>query len=108
MKEAIIQGEKEDRTFDAIISSNLSFGWESFDHCLTEVFRSDLITEEVARSYSTHKGIIARAIDDIKKGRGHDIIDTSGLKFAYPEPKPAPVAAVVPPVLPAPVKKKWF
>jgi twitching motility protein PilT len=104
VKEAIVHGENEERTFDAIIESSITFGWETFDHSLGESFRNEMIAEEVASNYSIHKGKISRILDDIKKGRGQDAgADTSELRFALPA-KP-----ILPPSLPEkPAGKKIF
>lgn len=81
-RESIQQGESEGRTFNEIITDSASQGWITFDQSILRAYEADLITEETALIYSTHKGQIRRAIDASKKARG--LIDTreaSGLKL---------------------------
>ena len=44
-----------------------------------ELFEQGLITEETALLYCTNKGVVSRGIDNIKKTRGENTSNLSGL-----------------------------
>jgi twitching motility protein PilT len=76
-QEAIRLGESEGKTFYEIIEASYPFGWRTFDHACMEAFEQDVITEETALLYCTKRNVIARAVDNVKKGRG-EMTTTSG------------------------------
>ena len=80
-KEAILLGEEEGRTFYDIIEASETFGWTTFDHALLNAYKAELITEDTAHLYSTKKGVVTRAIDLLKKARGSELEQASGLKI---------------------------
>ena len=69
-EESIRIGEKEGSTFYEIIEAKHSLGWRHFDHASVEAFEKGIITEDTARLYCTKRGVVSRAIDNIKKERG--------------------------------------
>jgi len=72
VREAIIHGESEGKTFQDIIEAGRPFGMITFDEYIIELYREGLITEETALSYATTKGVVGRGIDSIKSSRGED------------------------------------
>ncbi len=70
VKDSILNGESEGKTFYEIIDSGQAFGMMTFDHSIAELFRQGLITEETAMSYASRKAIMGRSIDSIKSERG--------------------------------------
>ena len=70
VKESILNGESEGKTFYEIIESSRPFGMMTFDQCIADHFKNGLITEETAMSYASRKAIVGRAIDSIKSARG--------------------------------------
>jgi twitching motility protein PilT len=80
-KETIAIGEGEHRNFYEIIEASAPFGWMTFDQSIMHAFESELISEETARSYSSRKGKVTRAIDLIHKTRGVDADLDSGLRL---------------------------
>lgn len=80
-REAIALGEEEGRSFYEIIESNATFGWTTFDQSLHRAYQASLITEETANLYATNKGRMTRYIDDVKKKRGLESEESSGLKL---------------------------
>jgi twitching motility protein PilT len=76
-EESIRLGEGEGKTFYEIIEASYPFGWRNFDHACIEAFEKGLITEETARLYCTKRGVVSRAIDNIKKERG-EVTSTFG------------------------------
>jgi twitching motility protein PilT len=93
-KETIVQGESEGKTFYEIIESNQSFGWRTFDLSAIEAYDQGVITEESAVLYCSKRGPVTRAIDNLKKSRGENMIAMNGLRMkatAMPG-KPGPPA----------------
>jgi len=80
-REAIALGEEEGRSFYDIIEANATFGWTTFDQSLHRAYQASLITEETANLYATNKGKMTRYIDDVKKKRGLDSEESSGLRL---------------------------
>jgi twitching motility protein PilT len=80
-REAVALGEADGRSFYEIIESNATFGWTTFDQSLHRAYQAGIITEETANLYATNKGRMTRYIDDVKKKRGLDHEEASGLKL---------------------------
>src|SRR4051812_495247 len=80
-REAIALGEDDGRSFYDIIDANATFGWTTFDQALHRAYQASLITEETANLYATNKGRMTRYIDDVKKKRGLDHEESTGLKL---------------------------
>jgi twitching motility protein PilT len=69
--ESITLGEQEGRTFYEITEANYTFGWRTFDQACIEAFEKGLITEESALLFCSKRGVTSRAIDNVKKKKGH-------------------------------------
>ena len=70
VKDAILHGEAEGKTFYDMIESGQPFGMMTFDQSITELYQKGHITEETALSYASRKAIVGRAIDAVKSARG--------------------------------------
>ena len=70
VKDVIVHGESEGKTFYEIIEGNQPFGMMTFDQCIAELFENGVITEETAMSYASRKSQVGRALDSIKAARG--------------------------------------
>jgi len=70
VKDSILHGEAEGKTFYEIIEGSQPFGMMTFDQCISELYRDGLITEQTALSYSSRRSVTGRAIDSIKSARG--------------------------------------
>jgi len=70
VRDSILHGEAEGKTFYEIIEGSQPFGMMTFDQCITELYRDGLITEQTALSYSSRRSVTGRAIDSIKSSRG--------------------------------------
>lgn len=84
VREAIALGENENRTFYDIIEANATFGWMTFDQSIVRAFEAGLLNEETAGLYASRKGVVTRAIDDVKKHRGLETNTVSGLRLDEP------------------------
>ena len=80
-RETIALGETDGRTFYEIIEANSTFGWTTFDQSLSRAYQANLISEETANLYATNKAKMTRYIDNVKKQRGLDHEEESGLKL---------------------------
>jgi len=70
VKDSILHGEAEGKTFYEIIEGSQPFGMMTFDQCISELYRDGFITEQTALSYSSRRSVTGRAIDSIKSARG--------------------------------------
>ncbi len=81
-REALLYGEGENRSFQEIIEAGSTLGWHSFDQSLMRAFEEDLITEESALLFCTHKNKMRRDLEMAKKLRGVIPEEPSGLRMA--------------------------
>ena len=81
-RETLLYGEGENRTFQEIIEAGSTMGWHSFDQSLMRAFEEDLISEETALLFCTHKNKMRRDLEMAKKLRGTIPDEPSGLKMA--------------------------
>jgi twitching motility protein PilT len=80
-RETLLYGEGENRTFQEIIEAGSTLGWHSFDQTLRKAYEADLITEDTAIIFCTHKNKMRRDIDMLKKLRGKTFEAPSGLRM---------------------------
>jgi twitching motility protein PilT len=88
-REAIMYGEKEDRSFQDIIETSRAFGWHSFDQDLLSAYEDDLVTEETAILFCNLKNKMRRDLQTISKRRLADVDEPSGLTLDLGATKPA-------------------
>ncbi len=79
VKDSILHGESEGKTFYEIIEGSQPFGMMTFDQCIGDLYNKRLITEETALGYASRKAIVGRAIDSIKSQRGEKTTTIEGL-----------------------------
>ena len=79
VKDLILNGETEDKTFYDIMQNSRAFGMMTFDQCIAEHYKNGLITEETAMAYASHKAVIGRVIDAIKAAKGEKTTSIEGL-----------------------------
>lgn len=89
VRDSILHGEAEGKTFYEIIEGSQPFGMMTFDQCISELYRDGLITEQTALSYSSRRSVTGRAIDSIKSSRGEKTTSIEDLSIdrAYGENK---------------------
>ena len=83
VKDAILHGESEGKTFYDIIQAGKAFGMTTFDDYIVELYEQGLITQETAMAYSSRKGEVGRGIDAIKSTRGEATTDIEDLKVDH-------------------------
>ena len=99
VKDSIVMGESEGKTFNEIIDASTTFGWRTFDRACIDAFEQGIITEESALLYCSKKGPVTRAIDNIKKSRGEQTTSVGNLGMKKEEHKPSSGSASPPPSL---------
>ena len=70
VKDAILHGESEGKTFYEFIQAGKAFGMTTFDDYIVELYREGQVSEETAKAYASSKGVVGRGIDAIKSARG--------------------------------------
>ncbi|MBM9512708.1 type IV pilus twitching motility protein PilT [Desulfogranum marinum] len=85
IKDLIINGETEEKTFYNVVKEGSTRDMRTFDQHLLELFETGLITEESALSYSSHRSEIKRGMDTLKAARGERTSSISGLHMEEEE-----------------------
>ncbi len=80
VKEIILHGESEGKTFFDIIQQGKAFGMITFDSCIVELYDKGLIAEDTARAYASNRSNVGRGIDAIKSARGEKTTDLGRLE----------------------------
>jgi len=81
VKDTIINGESEGKTFYEIIQAGKAFGMITFDDYIIGLYEKGLITEETAKAYASNKGIVGRGIDSVKSSKGQATTDIGKLEI---------------------------
>jgi len=80
VKDTILHGEDEGKTFRDIIEAGKAFGMTTFDDYIIGLYEKGLITEETALAYATTRGVVSRGIDALKTARGEATTEINGLQ----------------------------
>jgi twitching motility protein PilT len=70
VKDLILNGETEDKTFYNIIKEGSALQMRTFDQHILELFSRGLITEQTAITYCSHRNEMNRGLDRLKSERG--------------------------------------
>lgn len=97
-KETIVQGESEGKSFYEIMEASETFGWQTFDRACIQAFEMGTISEESALLLCTKRGVVMRALDNIKKMRGEALNDISNLRMRAGVDTPVNATAAPPPM----------
>lgn len=89
VKDVILHGESEMKTFPEIIDAGKAFGMVSFDDDIIALFRAGLISEETGKAYATNRGVVGRGIDAVKSAKGEATTDLGRLEVDRDYGKPA-------------------
>jgi twitching motility protein PilT len=92
VKDTILQGESEGKTFYEIIQQGTAFGMTTFDDYIVGLYEKGLITEETAMAYGSRVAVVGRGIDSVKSKRGEATTDIEGLSvdFGYGKKEKSP------------------
>ncbi|MFO7556469.1 MAG: PilT/PilU family type 4a pilus ATPase [Desulfobacterales bacterium] len=80
VKDSILHGESEGKTFYEIIQAGKAFGMITFDDYILGLWEKGLVTQETAMAYASRKNVMSRGMDAIKSARGESTTDIKDLK----------------------------
>ena len=81
VKDTIINGETEDKTFYEIITNGDAYGMWTFDQHILKLYQEGLITEETAMAYASRKAVVGRGLDTLKAAKGEKTTDIDELNM---------------------------
>lgn len=81
VKDTILHGESEGKTFYEIMQSGKPFGMTTFDDYIVGLYEKGFITQETAMAYASRKGVVGRGIDAVKSARGEATTDIEELEI---------------------------
>ncbi len=80
VKDTILHGESEGKTYYEIIQAGKAFGMITFDDYIVELFSQGKISEATGKAYASNKGIVGRGIDSVKSSKGQATTDLGKLE----------------------------
>ncbi|SDT87343.1 type IV pilus twitching motility protein PilT [Desulfobacula phenolica] len=83
VKDTILNGESEGKTFNDIINAGKAQDMVSFDEYIVSLYEEGNISEEIAYSYASRKDIVGRALDSIKNARGETTTKIDSLEIDH-------------------------
>ncbi len=86
VKDTILNGEEEGKTYYDIIRDGDAYGMWTFDQHIIRLYKEGQVSEETALAYASRRNIVARGMDAIKSERGEsttDIEDELSLDDGY-------------------------
>ncbi|MCF8037080.1 MAG: PilT/PilU family type 4a pilus ATPase [Desulfobacteraceae bacterium] len=81
VKDLILHGESEGKTFYSIMDAGTAFGMTTFDNFVVNLFEKGLITEDTALAYASRRSVVGRGIDQVKSARGEATSDIDELEI---------------------------
>ena len=81
IKELILKGESEDKTFYNVIFDGDAYGMITFDQYLLNLFEQEVITEDIAMLNASDRSRLKQMIDRVKAKRGEKVTDIDGLEL---------------------------
>lgn len=85
VKDLILNGETEDKTFYHIIQEGSALDMRTFDQHILELYSRGLITEKTAMTYCSHRAEVNRGLDRIKAARGEATTNLTDLAMEQEE-----------------------
>ena len=81
VKDSILNGESDGKTFNDIITAGKAQDMISFDEYIISLYEDGSISEEIASSYASRKDIVGRGLDVIKSSRGQTTTKINSLEI---------------------------
>jgi twitching motility protein PilT len=81
VKDTILNGETDDKTFYDIVREGDAYGMWTFDQHIIRLYKQGLISEQTAKGYATRKAVVARGIDSVKASKGEKTTDIEDLSM---------------------------
>lgn len=79
VKDLIINGESEDKTYYNVIKNGAALDMRTFDQHILELYSQGIVSEKTAMTYCSQRNEMHRGIDQIKSERGEATSDLDGL-----------------------------
>ena len=83
VKDSILNGESEGKTFNDIITAGKAQDMVSFDEYIISLYEEGIISEGIASSYASRKDIVGRGLDSIKSARGETTTKIDSLEIDH-------------------------
>lgn len=83
VKDLILNGETDGKTYDDVMEQGKHFGMTTFDNSIIQLYEQGLISQETAMVYATHKAVVGRGIDAVKSARGEKTTDIETLEIDH-------------------------
>lgn len=81
VREVILNGESEGKTFYEIIADGTAMGMSTFDQYILGLYEKGLVTEETALGYCSRRSAMGRGLDQIKAAKGEMTTGITGLSM---------------------------
>ena len=81
VKDSIINGESEGKTFYEIIENGQAYNMQTFDQHIVRLFEQGIIDEKTSLAYASSRASVRHGIDQVKSGRGEKTSDIDGLSI---------------------------
>jgi twitching motility protein PilT len=81
VKDAVLHGESEGKTYYEMQQFGKAFGMTTFDDYIVGLYEKGLISEDTGMAYASRKGIVGRGIDSVKSSRGEATTDIDDLEI---------------------------
>ncbi len=83
VRDSILNGESEGKTFNEIISAGKTQDMVTFDEYILSLYEKGNISEDIASSYASRKDIVGRGLDSIKSARGETTTNINSLEIDH-------------------------
>jgi len=83
VKDTILNGESEGKTFNDIIMAGKAQGMIFFDEDILSLYEKGKISEDIASLYASRKDIVGRGLDSIKSARGETTTKIDSLEIDH-------------------------
>jgi twitching motility protein PilT len=81
IKDVILNGESEGKTFYEMQEKARPFGWSTFDDSIMDLYQDGQISEDTALAYASKRPVVKRGIDQLKSAKGEKTTDIEGLRI---------------------------
>jgi twitching motility protein PilT len=88
VKDLILNGETEDKTFYHIINEGSALEMRTFDQHILELYSRGIITEKTAVTYCSQRAEMNRGLDRLKSERGESTTSLTDLSMEEEEEEP--------------------
>ncbi len=79
VKDLILNGETEDKTYYNVIQNGSAKNMRTFDQHILEMYSHGLVTEQSVLQYCSQRSEVSRGLDRLKAERGEATSSLSGL-----------------------------